>query len=79
MPWLAILGLALVAVILWDVFETIILPRRVTRRFRLARMFYRWTWRPWRFITPRIASAMPQRNFILITHRAPYGWDFARF
>ncbi len=51
MPWFAILGLALVAVILWDVFETIILPRRVTRRFRLARTFYRWTWRPWRFVT----------------------------
>jgi hypothetical protein len=46
----AILGLALLAVILWDVFETIILPRRVTRRFRLARLFYRWSWRPWRAI-----------------------------
>ncbi|MFZ0212908.1 MAG: potassium channel family protein [Candidatus Acidiferrales bacterium] len=45
-----ILGIALIAVILWDVFETIILPRRVTRRFRLARMFYRSTWRPWRFV-----------------------------
>jgi hypothetical protein len=47
---LTILGLALLAVILWDVFETIILPRRVTRRFRLARLFYRWSWRPWRAI-----------------------------
>jgi Ion channel len=47
---IAILGLGLLAVILWDVFETIILPRRVTRRFRLARMFYRSTWRPWRFV-----------------------------
>jgi hypothetical protein len=45
-----ILGLALIAVILWDVFETIILPRRVTRRFRLARLFYRWSWRPWRAV-----------------------------
>ncbi len=47
---IAILGVALLAVILWDVFETIILPRRVTRRFRLARMFYRWTWQPWRMV-----------------------------
>jgi hypothetical protein len=45
-----IFGVVVVAVILWDVFETIILPRRVTRRFRLARAFYRWSWRPWRFI-----------------------------
>ena len=50
MAWYGILGLLLIAVILWDVFETIILPRRVTRRFRVARMFYRWTWRPWRFV-----------------------------
>src|SRR6266542_3050349 len=27
-------GLALILIILWDAFETIILPRRVTRRFR---------------------------------------------
>ena len=43
----AVLGISLVIVILWDVFETIILPRRITRKFRLARMFYRSTWRPW--------------------------------
>lgn len=64
MPWLAILGLALVAVILWDVFETIILPRRVTRRFRLARMFYRWTWRPWRFITCFIYKKNRRESFL---------------
>ncbi len=64
MPWLAILGLALVAVILWDVFETIILPRRVTRRFRLARMFYRWTWRPWRFITCFIHKKNRRESFL---------------
>lgn len=43
----AIVGLALLAVILWDSFETIILPRRVMREFRLARIFYRYTWTPW--------------------------------
>ena len=64
MPWIAILGLALVAVILWDVFETIILPRRVTRRFRLARVFYRWTWRPWRFITCFIRKKNRRESFL---------------
>jgi hypothetical protein len=43
----AIAGVFLLAVILWDGFETIILPRRVTRRVRLARLFYRCTWIPW--------------------------------
>ncbi len=42
-----ICGLLVVGVILWDVFETIILPRRVTRRFRIVRLFYRYTWIPW--------------------------------
>jgi hypothetical protein len=30
--------------VLWDSFETVVLPRRVTRRIRLARLFYRYTW-----------------------------------
>ena len=30
---------------LWDAFEVIILPLRVTRRLRFARFFYRFTWR----------------------------------
>ncbi len=34
-------------VVLWDAFETIILPRRVTRNFRITRVFYRYTWRIW--------------------------------
>lgn len=37
-------GLALILIILWDAFETIILPRRVTRRFRLTSVFYRTMW-----------------------------------
>ena len=45
--FVGIVGLSLILVILWDAFETIILPRRVTRKFRLARFFYRATWRPW--------------------------------
>ncbi|MGH9377422.1 MAG: potassium channel family protein [Terriglobia bacterium] len=43
----AIAGLALLLVILWDCFETIILPRRVTREFRITRAFYRVTWKAW--------------------------------
>jgi hypothetical protein len=43
----AILGAGLVLWVLWEGFETIVLPRRVTRRFRLTRLFYRRTWIPW--------------------------------
>ena len=40
-------GALLLAVVLWDAFETIILPRRVNRRLRLTRAFYGATWAPW--------------------------------
>ena len=40
----AIAGLVLLAVVLWDAFETVVLPRRVNRRLRLTRLFYRATW-----------------------------------
>ena len=47
----AFLGLLLVAAVLWDAFETIILPRRVNGRIRLTVLFYRLPGRrghPWR-------------------------------
>lgn len=40
-------GICLIILVLWEGFETIVLPRRVTRRFRLTRFFYRSSWRPW--------------------------------
>ena len=49
-------SVVLVLAILMDAFETIVLPRRVTRRFRLARMFYRATWIPAAAIARRIRS-----------------------
>src|SRR5256712_4907401 len=43
----AAVGALWIAVIMWDAFEAIVLPRRVTRRLRPARLFYRVTWRGW--------------------------------
>jgi hypothetical protein len=48
-PGAFVAGGAIFAIVLWDAFEAIILPRRVTRRFRLTRLFYRTTWQAWRF------------------------------
>jgi ion channel len=42
-------GVAIFLIVLWDAFESIILPRRVTRRFRLTRLFFRTTWNLWKF------------------------------
>ncbi len=45
--FVAIIGLVILFTTLWEAFETIILPRRVTRAFRLVRIFYRLTWTFW--------------------------------
>jgi hypothetical protein len=48
------LGVAVVVFILWDAFETVILPRRVTRRFRLAVLYYIFTWGLWSAIARKM-------------------------
>jgi hypothetical protein len=52
----AIAGLFILLATLWEAFETIILPRRVTRALRLVRMFYRSTWRFWATVNRLIRS-----------------------
>jgi len=59
-----ITGLLLLFVILWDAFETIVLPRRVRSRVRLARLFYGTTWSAWSAIARRIHSADRRDNFL---------------
>src|SRR5256886_14738032 len=51
---IAAAGALWVAVIIWDAFEALVLPRRVTRRLRPTRMFYRVTWRVWSAIGRRM-------------------------
>lgn len=57
-------GLALVALILWDAFETVVLPRRVARRIRLARLYYRTLWRAWLFVAAKLRSARRRESYL---------------
>jgi len=57
-------GLLLIAVIMWDAFEVIVLPRRVTRRLRLTRLFYRATWITWSAIVRRLASSKRRETYL---------------
>jgi hypothetical protein len=59
-----IIGLAFILIILQDAFETIILPRRVTRSFRLARAFYIVTWQVVTSIAHKIES-LDRREYFL--------------
>jgi hypothetical protein len=60
----AVAGLVIIWVVLLDAFETVVLPRRVTRHFKLTAWFYRRTWIPWRAIARRIKTTSRQQNFL---------------
>jgi hypothetical protein len=64
---LAIVGGSLLLLfVLWDAFETIVLPRRVSRRFRLARFFYRLTWLPCRALARLRKPGIARENFLSV-------------
>lgn len=60
---LSILAIVLILAVLWDGFETMMLPRRITRRFRFTRLFYRSTWRMWSCLLAAIPSAKGRETF----------------
>jgi ion channel len=58
------LGLGLILVIIWDAFEAIVLPRRVTRRLRPTRLFYRTTWHVWSFLGRRLGPEARRETYL---------------
>jgi len=52
----AIAGTLTILAILLDAFETVVLPRRVRRSFRISSWFYRRTWIPWRKMASSIQN-----------------------
>jgi len=65
-PWAAAVAGLLVVVILWDAFQTIILSRRVSRKFRPTRAFYRLLWTPWRAAAKRVHQANRRENVLTV-------------
>jgi hypothetical protein len=57
-------GLILILVVLGDAFETMVLPRRVTRRLRLARLFFRYSWKFWLIVARLIPSRRGMETFL---------------
>jgi hypothetical protein len=60
------LGLALIFVALYDAFETLVLPRRVTRRLRIARVYFRVTWTVWRRLCDLLHPGRTRESFLSI-------------
>src|SRR5271168_2773176 len=68
-PGVFLLGVALFLIVLWDAFEAIILPRRVTRKFRFTRFFYRTTWILWKLMISVVKA--PKRRETLLGFYGP--------
>jgi hypothetical protein len=58
-----IFAVVLILVVLEDAFETVVLSRRVTRRVRLARLFFRYTWLPCCALIRWISSGRRRENY----------------
>jgi hypothetical protein len=61
---IATAGVLWIVAIIWDAFEVIVLPRRVTRRLRPARMFYRVTWRAWSALARRMRMGARRETYL---------------
>ena len=65
MGWLvAAAGGVWVIVIMWDAFETLVLPRRVTRPLRPTRLFYGVTWWGWSAVARRMRPGGRRETYL---------------
>jgi hypothetical protein len=63
---LALFALCLLAAVLQDAFEVMLLPRRVYRRLRLTRWFFRAFWSGWCAIADRIRDETKRERFMSV-------------
>ena len=61
---IAAAGALWVVVIMWDAFEALVLPRRVTRRLRPTRMFYRVAWQAWSTVARRMRPGGRRETYL---------------
>jgi hypothetical protein len=59
-------ALALVVMTLVEVFETIVLPHRVSRRLRLTRLYFRWGWGLWSRLGQRVHAYQRRENVLSV-------------
>jgi hypothetical protein len=62
--WASIAGAVLIFVILMDAFETVVLPRRIKRHFRIASFFYKNTWGFWTAVGGHIKTPNRRETFL---------------
>src|SRR5438093_675112 len=63
-PVAGVVGVAVIGVALWDTFETVVLPRRVTRRLRPARLLFKSLWKLWLLVAAVIRRPSRRESFL---------------
>jgi len=61
-----VVGGAIVGTVLWDAFETLVLPRTPRRRLRLTRLLYQASWTWWRHCARRLRSHDRRERFLAL-------------
>ena len=57
-------SVALIVLVLWDAFEAVLLPRRVTRPLRLSQFYYVQSWKPWAALARRMRPGKRRNAFL---------------
>jgi len=65
-PLLALLAASLIALVMQDAFEVMLLPRRVARRVRLTRFYFRASWSLWSTVALRLPAGGRREGFLSI-------------
>lgn len=50
--------------VLWESFETVILPRRIQRKLRFTRYFYLFTWKPWKAVALQFSNPIRRETML---------------
>jgi ion channel len=63
---ISLLSAFVLATVLWDAFETVVLPRTVSRRLRLTRVYFGLTWKQWSRAARRFRADHRRERFLAI-------------
>jgi voltage-gated potassium channel Kch len=65
MDWVFVVaGMTVLGLVLWDVFQSVVVPRPTPGRFRLARYVILPIWRAWRWLGLRTRSGLSRDSFL---------------
>ena len=65
-PMIAAGSLVLIFLVLADAFEAMLLPRRISQKFRFARLFYVYSSTPWAAMARRMRPSKRMNTFLSI-------------